>query len=152
MRRTIGRAILIIAVLGLATGLLIPQAVADGSAPTPRGQMRRETNASRRHHNVDRVRINREMSQLARRHSLAMARRGDLFHTSSPTSVYLRGVRWHVWGENVGVTSGSPDGLQRAFMASAAHRQNVLNRSFRRVAIGAVRVDGLLWVTVFFYG
>ena len=152
MRRTIGRAILIIAVLGLATGLLIPQAVADGSAPTPRGQMRRETNASRRHHDVHRVRINREMSQLARRHSLAMSRRGELFHTNSPTSLYLRGVRWRVWGENVGVTSGSPDSLQRAFMASAGHRQNVLNRSFRKVAIGAVRVDGMLWVTVFFYG
>ena len=152
MRRTIGRATLIIVVLGLATGLLVPQAVADGSALTPRAKMRRETNVSRVHHNVDRVRINREMSQLARRHSMAMARRGDLFHTGSPTSRYLRGVRWRVWGENVGVTSGTVDGLQRAFMASAAHRQNVLNRSFRRVAIGAVRVNGMLWVTVFFYG
>jgi uncharacterized protein YkwD len=37
-------------------------------------------------------------------------------------------------------------------MASSGHRANVLNRSFQRVAIGAVRVHGMLWVTVFFYG
>jgi len=152
MRRTIGRATLIIAGLGLAIGLLVPQAIADGGWLSPRAKMRIETNISRHHYDVTRLQINREMSELARRHSLAMSRRGELFHTNSPTSLYLDGVRWRVWGENVGVTSGSIDGLQKAFMASSGHRQNVLNRSFRRVAIGAVRVDGLLWVTVFFYG
>lgn len=152
MRGTIGRATLIIAGLGLMIGLLVPQAIADGGWLSPRARMRIETNLSRRHHDVARVVINRQMSDLARRHSLAMSRRGELFHTTSPTSLYLDGVRWHVWGENVGVTSGTVQSLQRAFMASYGHRRNVLDRSFRRVAIGAVRVDGMLWVTVFFYG
>jgi len=42
--------------------------------------------------------------------------------------------------------------IESAFMASLPHRQNILNKTFRHVAIGAVRVDGVLWVTVFFWG
>jgi uncharacterized protein YkwD len=52
----------------------------------------------------------------------------------------------------VGYTPGSIEGLQQAFMDSEPHRRNVLEHGFRRVAIGTVRVDGVLWVTLFFYG
>jgi uncharacterized protein YkwD len=41
--------------------------------------------------------------------------------------------------------------MEAAFMASAPHRANILHSTFHHVAIGAVRVDGALWVTVFFY-
>jgi uncharacterized protein YkwD len=37
-------------------------------------------------------------------------------------------------------------------MNSPSHRANILNRRFRHVAVGTVRRDGTLWVTVFFYG
>ena len=37
-------------------------------------------------------------------------------------------------------------------MDSPPHRGNILNRAFHQVAIGSVRVDGTLWVTVFFFG
>jgi uncharacterized protein YkwD len=80
-----------------------------------------------------------------------MARNGELFHTGD-ADVYLHGIDWHTWGENVGYTPGSIQGLQDAFMASTPHRHNVLEGDFRRVAIGTVRVDGVLWVTLFFYG
>jgi uncharacterized protein YkwD len=80
-----------------------------------------------------------------------MAAAGDLFHTTDVTP-YLAGIDWHRWGENVGYTPGSIDGLQQAFMDSEPHRHNVLEPDFRRVAIGTVRVDGVLWVTLFFYG
>jgi uncharacterized protein YkwD len=36
-------------------------------------------------------------------------------------------------------------------MRSEGHRRNILNRAFRRVAIGTYRTDGRLYVTVFFY-
>jgi uncharacterized protein YkwD len=81
-----------------------------------------------------------------------MAREGDLFHTQNPASYYLEGMSWSTWGENVGVTSGTVRDVHKAFMASPSHRSNVLGRGFRHIAIGAVRVDGTLWVTVFFYG
>jgi uncharacterized protein YkwD len=109
------------------------------------------TNASRGRFDVPKLRLNRELSLIARRHSMAMARSGDLFHTAN-VDVYLHGIEWHTWGENVGYTSGDVTGMEQAFMESPPHRGNILNGAFRQVAIGTVRVDGTLWVTVFFYG
>ncbi|MGZ8650543.1 MAG: CAP domain-containing protein [Actinomycetota bacterium] len=110
----------------------------------------RATNASRGRFDVPKLRLNRELSMIARRHSLAMARNRELFHTTD-VDVYLHGIAWHVWGENVGYTPGDVTSIQQAFMESLPHRENILNRAFGQVAIGAVRVDGTLWVTVFFY-
>jgi len=140
---------------------LIPSAVratprpAHGAARIEIGaeawQLFRATNASRGHFGVPSLALDREMSQVARRHTLAMARAGELFHTGD-VGVYLDGISWHAWGENIGFTPGNVKSVQDAFMQSPPHRTNVLNRTFHRVAIGAVRVDGVLWVTVFFYG
>jgi uncharacterized protein YkwD len=113
--------------------------------------MYRATNMSRQRHGLRKVWLRRELQDLATRHSRAVARRGQLFHTSDP-SPYLKGVRWHLWGENVGYTTGNVVDLQRAFMRSTTHRHNVLQRGFRHVAVGAVRSHGKLWVTIFFYG
>ena len=80
-----------------------------------------------------------------------MARCGELFHTIA-VDVYLRAINWHSWGENVGYTPWGVASVQQAFMDSPSHRAHILSRAFQQVAIGAVRVDGTLWVTVFFYG
>jgi uncharacterized protein YkwD len=123
------------------------------SAGGPRANMYRATNQSRSKHEVKKVGIHYRISKLVRRHSVAMAKKGSIFHTGDPAGKYLDGIDWSTWGENVGVTAGTVSGLQRAFMDSPPHRANVLNRDFRRVAIGTYRDDeGYLWVTVFFYG
>ena len=109
------------------------------------------TNDSRGRFDVPSLTLNRELSVIARRHSLAMSRAGTLFHTSN-VDVYLHGMTWHIWGENVGYTPQDVASLQQAFMDSPPHRDNILNRAFTHVAVGSVRVDGTLWVTVFFYG
>ena len=97
------------------------------------------------------LQLNRGMSIVARRHSAAMAQAGGLFHTSD-VDVYLHGIDWHAWGENIGYTPGDIASIQTAFMHSPPHRENILNRTFSQVAIGTVRAGGTLWVTVFFYG
>jgi uncharacterized protein YkwD len=109
------------------------------------------TNESRARFDVAALRLNRELSVIARRHSMAMARNGELFHTAD-VDVYLDGIAWRTWGENVGYTSQDAGAMQEAFMDSPPHRGNILNQAFHQVAIGSVRVDGTLWVTVFFYG
>lgn len=114
-------------------------------------QLFRATNASRGRFEVSKLQLDRELSVLARRHSMAMARRGELFHTSD-ADTYLHGIGWHTWGENVGYTSRDVSSMEQAFMDSPPHRGNILNGAFRHVAVGSVRVDGTLWVTVFFYG
>ena len=114
-------------------------------------ELLRATNESRRRFDLPMLRLNRELSLIARRHSRAMAQRGELFHTVD-IDVYLRGIAWHIWGENVGYTPWHVASVERAFMDSPIHREHILNSAFSRVAIGSVRVDGTLWVTVFFYG
>jgi Uncharacterized protein with SCP/PR1 domains len=109
------------------------------------------TNASRAKFDVSKLQLNRELSVIARHHSMAMARKGELFHTAD-VDVYLDGIDWQTWGENVGFTPQDVPDMQQAFMDSPPHRSNILNPAFHQVAIGSVRVDGTLWVTVFFYG
>ena len=81
-----------------------------------------------------------------------MANNNKLVHTSNPAAAYLKGMSWHCWGENIAVSGGTIADVEKAFMASPEHRANILNSCFKHVAIGATRVDGALWVTVFFYG
>jgi uncharacterized protein YkwD len=144
-------AVIALLLVTLTLGGVAPPASASRAADDRRS-MTQLTNHSRETHDVRRARIALTISELARRHSLAMARRGYLFHTDNPERVYLDGKTWHVWGENVGVTGGGLADLEQAFMASAPHRANILDQRFRRVAIGVVRADGLVWVTVFFWG
>jgi uncharacterized protein YkwD len=136
------------------TGLaVLAPSAANAATATPRARMYQATNGSRLDNGVRKVGIHYTMSKLARQHSISMARRGYIFHTSNPSSFYLKGVDWSTWGENVGVTDGTIAGIQNAFMRSPAHRSNILNRGFHRVALGTYRdADGFLWVTVFFYG
>jgi uncharacterized protein YkwD len=109
------------------------------------------TNQSRERFGLPPLRLNLELSAIARQHSIAMARAGSLFHTAD-VGIYLHAIDWRTWGENVGYTPGDVGSLHEAFMASPTHRENILDDAFRNVAIGSVRVDGTLWVTVFFYG
>ena len=113
-------------------------------------QMFKATNESRGRFGVGKLVLNREMSQVALKHSEAMVKAGALFHTAD-VDTYLQGITWHSWGENVGYTPGDIASLEAAFMASPPHRENILDRSFTHVAIGVARNKGYLWVTVFFY-
>ena len=110
----------------------------------------RATNQSRERFDLPPLRLDLELSAITRRHSMAMARTGSLFHTPD-VGIYLRAIDWRTWGENVGYTPGDVGSVHTAFMASPTHRSHILNGAFRHVAIGSVRVDGTLWVTVFFY-
>jgi uncharacterized protein YkwD len=111
----------------------------------------RATNETRARFDLPPLRMNLELAAIARRHSMAMASAGSLFHTPD-AGIYLRAIDWRTWGENVGYTPGDVGSVHGAFMTSPTHRENILNRAFRYAAIGSVRVDGTLWVTVFFYG
>jgi uncharacterized protein YkwD len=113
-------------------------------------QMLTITNEDRARHDRRALDLNARLSRYAERHSRAMADAGYLFHTPDLADK-LRGLDWSLGGENVGVGSSLAD-LERAFMASRPHRQNILQRRFDHAAIGIVMSDGNLWVTVIFYG
>ena len=108
------------------------------------------TNRARTNHGVRALDLDARLSRYAKRHSRDMAEAGYLFHTENLAG-RLRGVNWSMGGENVGIGSSLGD-VQRAFMGSTVHRRNILQKRFDHAAIGVVRSDGSLWVTVIFYG
>ena len=147
-RRGVAGATLLVAI-ALFVGLLPSPAHA---ATELEREMLRLTNQDRAAHDVHRLRLDEGRTTKAHKHSVAMARNGEIYHTEDPTSFYLRGVRWTKWGENVGRTDGDLTGLEDAFMASTVHRRNILDSRFDKVGIGVVQRDGTTWVTLFFYG
>jgi uncharacterized protein YkwD len=137
----------------LVTSLFLSSfgAIADAQV-TRRDRFLHLTNEARVEHDRQTLRMVRRLSYYAHRHSQEMADRGYLFHSdSSLLQQMLAPYHWSIGGENVGV-GGNVDTLQAAFMASKEHRDNILRSSFDHVAIGCVRQDGSLWVTVIFYG
>jgi uncharacterized protein YkwD len=126
--------------------ILVPS-IAQAGTPNYAWQLFRATNESRIRHNVGRLDEAVRMSRFAERHSEQMAKSKRLWHTSGPSRY---NARCYSWGENVGWTSGGIEDLERAFMASPGHREHILDRGFDRVAVGAVKAGGKLWVTVFF--
>ena len=136
----------------LASGIalfltLAPAAAQAGEAPNYAWLLFQATNESRAHHDVHRLDRAFRMSRFAERHSERMANDRRLWHTAGPSRY---DAHCFTWGENVGWTSGDVNDLEKAFMASAGHRQHILDRGFDRVAVGAAKAGGTLWVTVFF--
>lgn len=151
--RTFGRLIATTALaIALTTGAVSVPAHAGAGRWADRHAMYKATNVSRGRFARSDVSINRSLSKIALHHSRWMAANDKLDHTVNPAAAYLKGMSWHCWGENIAVTGGTIADVEKAFMASPEHRGNILNSCFRHVAVGAARVDGALWVTVFFYG
>jgi len=121
-----------------------------GAAEERRSEMLQLTNEDRAAKDRDDLKLDKRMSRYATKHARAMADAGYLYHSEDLAGV-LDGVEWSMGGENVGVSS-SLDELETAFMASKPHRRNILQKGYDHVALGVVKSDGNLWVTVIFYG
>lgn len=80
--------------------------------------------------------------------SLHMASQGKLSHSTLSQGI---APGWKTLGENVAYNS-TLDGALRALEASPGHRANLLNTKFTHMAVGAVKVNGLWWVTQVFIG
>jgi uncharacterized protein YkwD len=112
--------------------------------------MLQRLNNVRRSHGEHPLRLCKDVSRDARRHSRAMADRGYLFHTRNVPRL-LSGRPWSAWGENVAKarTVGS---TVRAWMRSPEHRVNILNARFKRVGVGIFSKGKWLWSTTDFWG
>ena len=94
------------------------------------------------------LRLDPELSKAARVHTAEMTGKELLHHTSAST-LRRRVVSWRILGENVGV-GAEVESLHAAFMASPAHRENILFTKYRYAGVGTAEVGGRLWVTVIF--
>ena len=141
--------VLLVLVTLLWSGIATDHARA-GAAARHRSEMLQLTNEDRADKERAALELDRELSRYATKHSREMADAGYLFHSEDLAGA-LDGVEWSMGGENVGVGSSLTD-LQAAFMASKPHRKNILQKGYDHVALGVVKSDGSLWVTVIFYG
>ncbi len=112
------------------------------------------TNREREAHGLPPFRLAAELADLARRHSVDMARRGRLSHGSSNGESYEdrlvgEGLFFSAGGENV--ARGWPEAAEEihaSLMASPEHRVNILSPAYDTVGIGAaIGDDGACFVT-----
>ena len=118
----------------------------------PRLRMLALTNSDRERHDRRDLAFAARLARYAKAHSQAMADDGYIYHsTGDQLREQLDGYDWELGGENVGV-GGSLESLEEAFMASTEHRKNILRKVYDHAAVGIVRSDDRIWITVIFYG
>jgi uncharacterized protein YkwD len=124
-----------------ANGITPPERLASVgiSTPTP-GEVAivRVMNSVRATNGLPRLRIGRALTRAARSHSVDMARRGYFDHGAFVQRLRRFGVRAPYVGENLasGTRPLSAAAIVQMWIASPPHRQNLLDRGFRRVGIG----------------
>ena len=139
--------------LGAASGSVRPSPLTRGSSECwePRKAEVRFleiTNDERTTAGLAELRLDPELSAVARKHTTQMVAKGELRH-SSATALRTRVTNWTSLGENVGV-GADPTRLHDAFMSSESHRSNVLNHRYKHIGIGTLIDDGRMWVTLVF--
>lgn len=118
------------------------------STKRPERGFTKKMNDARAVAGVGKVRLDPELSKVARFHTGEMVRADQLHHTP-PTALTRRVTNWVTLGENVGA-GGTVSSLHRAFMGSRTHRANILLAAYNHVGVGTKRANGKLWVTVVF--
>lgn len=101
-----------------------------------------EVNAARQDAGLPALAVRGDLEAVAVRHSGRMADRGEIYHSNTGSEV----SGWQAVGENVGRGTDLQE-LHDAFMASSAHRANILSSRFTEIGIGVVQRDGSYWVT-----
>lgn len=120
---------------------------ADAGIHRTERQMAKVINQARKARGLRPLKLNHTLSHRARKHSAAMRAKGTIFHSNLRRT--LRGVRWRVAGENVGMGPGIRV-LHRAFMHSPGHRANILYKRYRKMGVGIRWSNGVAYVTVIF--
>lgn len=101
----------------------------------------RKINNKRERRGLRRLRWDRQIGYVARRHARRMGRASGVWHDPA---LGEHVTRWRVLGQNTG-SGRSCRSLFHRFWKSSAHRGNILGR-WRYVGVGTKRRDGMLFV------
>jgi uncharacterized protein YkwD len=98
----------------------------------------RAMNSVRANNGVAPLRVGRALSRAARSHSVDMARRGYFDHGPFVQRLRSFGVRAPYVGENLatGTAPLTAVAVVQMWLASPPHRQNLLDRGFRKIGVG----------------
>ncbi len=134
--------------LTLVLGALLTGAVTAGpaGATSTEDTFTAKLNYARTSRGIPRLTPRSALITVARQQAQRMASSNTLFHNPNLTKDV---TNWRWVGENVGY---GPDALtvHVAFMNSPGHRANILDRDYTEVGIGAVTVNGRVWVAEVF--
>lgn len=86
------------------------------------------------------------LSDIARSHTLAMARQGRLFHTQD-LAKKVRSWSPVRWGENVGY-GPSIWRVVKMWQRSPSHYANMIGRGFHRAGVAVIYAKGWYWATL----
>jgi uncharacterized protein YkwD len=117
-------------------------------------------NQARITHGLRPLRADGRLERAARSHSSRMLRTGTFFHGAFAARIRRAGVRAPRMGENLAWGQGSyalAQAMVQMWLASPAHRANLLHPGYRTVGVGALRGcfaghRGALMVTTDFAG
>ncbi|HWH05241.1 MAG TPA: CAP domain-containing protein [Gaiellaceae bacterium] len=123
--------------------LLVLSLAGSASAAT---QAKRESslliavNAARTAHGLKPLTVDARLTRAARAHSLRMLRTSTFSHGALAARMTASGARGPLYGENLAWGVGSRAAARtvvRQWLASPAHRRNLLRPGFRRIGVGA---------------
>jgi uncharacterized protein YkwD len=149
-RSTGGRRALaaLVAVLAVVTTAFVAGAATAGpaGATSVEDVFTSNINHARASRGIPRLAVSADLVRVARGQATRMASQDLLYHNPNLTSE-VRNWRWV--GENVGY---GPDAITVvvAFMQSAPHKANILDRDYTQVGVGAVTVGDRVWVAEVF--
>jgi uncharacterized protein YkwD len=117
----------------------------------------RAMNAVRATHGLAPLHLDTRLERAARGHSSDMLRHQYFAHTGFSVRVQSSHARGPVFGENLAWGPANPEWVVSRWLASPAHRANLLRPGFRRVGVGAMTGtfgghSGALVVTADFAG
>ncbi|MGD6845505.1 CAP domain-containing protein [Bacillus infantis] len=111
------------------------------------------TNQERAKNGVPALKLDTELSKVAREKSNDMKTNGYFDHNSptygSPFDMMKKfGISYKTAGENIAMGQRSPEEVVKAWMNSEGHRKNILNASFTHIGVGHV-AEGNYWTQQF---
>ncbi len=142
-RRLTGPVAAAVALVGCLLAGLVTAPVAQASDV---GAFVSSINAARRSAGRAPLSTSGALASVARSWAASMASSGQLAHNPRLGSQV---TGWRALAENVGVGS-STTSIHQAFMASSAHRANILSSRFTQVGVGVATGGGRMWVVEVF--
>jgi uncharacterized protein YkwD len=143
---------LVATVAVVATALVGSAALATSALASSAGDLGAATNAARAAAGLPALALNADLNAVAQGWANQLAAAGTLSHNPA---LRTQVSNWNVLGENVGMAADVPS-VQAAFMASTAHRDNILDPRYTQMGVGSATSMyascscQVLWVVVDF--
>ncbi len=129
-----------------AAGLVVTLGLLTGCLTTQQESVRSAMTHDRHAHNLQQLRVQADAQAKAQAWAERLAHDGYLHHSNLSDGIH---VRWCSLGENVG-SGPNVTAVEQAYMASPAHRANILATRWNGVGVGyATRGQTVYTVHVF---